>query len=156
MAVLLVLLMVGAAWGWSALTKPLPGLADAPTCVETAIEPGDTVTPEQVTVSVLNAGKRAGLASRTMTALVDQGFNRGDSANAPAGTAVARAQIWTDDPTSPAVALLASRLKGVKVVPRDVTQVGVVLVVGDRFGTLGKGPASVAAAKRTPICSPPR
>ena len=154
LAVLAALLAFAAVWGWSALTEPLPKLAKAPTCVETPIEAGDTVTPEQVTVSVLNAGKRAGLASRTMTAFMGQGFNRGDSGNAPAGTVVSNAQIWTDDPGSPAVALVASRLEKAKVVQRDVDQVVVVVVVGDRFRELHAGPASVVAAKGTTICSP--
>jgi hypothetical protein len=154
LAVLAALLGFGASWGWSALTKPFPGLADAAACVETPVDAGDTVTPEQVTVSVLNAGKRSGLASRTMTALTDQGFNQGDSGNAPASTRVANAQIWTDDPSSPAVALVSSWVKKVKVVQRDVDQVGVVLVVGDDFGTLAKGKASLSATKPTTICSP--
>jgi len=145
LAVLALLVAVGASWGWSALTAPLPKLAEAPTCVETPIEPGDTITPAQVTVSVLNAGKRVGLATRTMTALTGQGFNKGDRGNAPSGTAVGNAQIWTDDPTSPAVALVASRI------PR----VGVVLVVGDRFDAVRQGVPSVRAVKGTTICSPP-
>lgn len=155
LAVLAALLVLGASWGWSALTKPLPKLADAPTCVETPVQTGETVTPDQVTVSVLNAGRRVGLATRTMTALTGEGFNRGDSGNAPGGTLVGNVQIWTDDPDSPAVALVASRLPRVKVVQRDVSQVGVVVVVGDNFQQVGKGVASVAAAKGTTICSPP-
>ena len=155
LAVLAAMVVFAASWGWSALTEPLPKLADAPTCVETPVEPGDTVTTEQVTVSVLNAGKRAGLASRTMNALHDVGFNEGDSGNAPAKTNVAYAQIWTDDPTSPAVALVASWLDRVKVVQHDIDQVGVVLVVGDNFRTVKKGKASVKATKGTTICSPP-
>ncbi|SFC14930.1 LytR cell envelope-related transcriptional attenuator [Nocardioides terrae] len=155
LAVLAALLGFGASWGWSALTAPLPELADAPTCVETPIEAGDTITPERVTVSVLNAGKRVGLATRTMTALTGQGFNKGDRGNAPSGTDVGNAQIWTDDPGSPAVALVASRIPKVRVVQRDVDQVGVVLVVGDKFDTVSGGVASVEAAKGTTICSPP-
>jgi hypothetical protein len=155
LAALAALLAFAATWGWSALTEPLPDLADAPTCVETPIEQGDTVTPEQVTVSVLNAGKRSGLASRTMTALTGAGFNQGDSGNAPAKTAVGYAQIWTDDPESPAVALVSSWLGHVKVVPHDIDQAGVVIVVGDRFRELAEGKQSVTAAKGTTICSPP-
>lgn len=156
LAVLAALLGLAASWGWSALTAPLPPLSSAPTCVETAVSPGDTVSPQQVTVSVLNAGKRPGLASRTMTALTDQGFNEGNSGNAPAKTAVGYAQIWTDDPGSPAVALVASRFGGrAKVMQHDVNDVGVVVVVGDRFRTLVKGKPSVKAAKGTTICSPP-
>jgi hypothetical protein len=68
---------------------------------------------------------------------------------------VAKAQIWTDDPDSPAVALVAGRLPRAKVVQRDVDQVGVVVVVGDRFRALADGEASVTATKGTTICSPP-
>jgi hypothetical protein len=155
LAVLAAMLGFGAVWGWDKLTAPLPKLASAPACVETPIEPGDTVTPEQVTVSVLNAGRRSGLASRTMTALGDAGFNKGDSGNAPAKTAVTYAQIWTDDPSSPAVALLASWVPRARVVQHDIDQVGVVLVVGDKFRDLAHGKPSVAATKGTTICSPP-
>jgi hypothetical protein len=41
------------------------------------------------------------------------------------------------------------------VVQRDVTEIGVVVVVGDRFAGVRKGPASVQATKGTTICSPP-
>jgi hypothetical protein len=154
LAVAALLLLLALAWGWSALTAPLPDLAKAPVCVETPVSKGDKVTPSQVTVSVLNAGKRSGLASRTMTAFVDQGFTKGDSANAPARTRVGNAEIWTDDPQSPAVALVRSRLGKVKVVRRSLTQVGVVVVVGDRFKKVGKGVAAVTSTTDTTICSP--
>lgn len=155
LAVLAALLGLATVWGWSSLTAPLPRVSDAPACVETAVSAGETVTPGQVTVSVLNAGRRAGLASRTMTDFAAQGFNRGSSGNAPARSGVSYAQIWTDDPQSPAVALVASRLGRVRVVQRAVEQVGVVVVVGDRFHDLAKGVPSVKAAKGTTICSPP-
>ena len=155
LVVLVVLLGVAGSWGWSALTAPLPDLSSGPACVDTAVQAGEAVTPRQITVSVLNAGRRAGLASRTMTALTDQGFNKGDSGNAPRKTAVGSAQIWTDDPDSPAVALVASRLGRVKVVQRDVTEIGVVVVVGDRFAGVRRGPSSMKATKGTTICSPP-
>jgi hypothetical protein len=155
LAVLAALLGFGASWGWSSLTAPLPTTDKAPVCVETAVAAGQTITPEQVTVSVLNAGRRGGLASRTMTDFASAGFNRGSSGNAPARSGVTYAQIWTDDPQSPAVALVASRLGRAKIVQRPVEQVGVVVVVGDRFHDLAKGVPSVKAAKGTTICSPP-
>jgi hypothetical protein len=89
-----------------------------------------------------------------MTALTGVGFTKGDSANAPANTAVTNAQIWTDDPDSPAVALVTTWLPHAKVVQRDVDQVGVVIVVGDNFRKLARGKASVTATKPTTICSP--
>lgn len=154
LAVLAGLLVVAASWGWSALTAPLPHLSAAAACTETPVQAGDPITPAQVTVSVLNAGKRSGLASRTMTAFTGAGFNKGDSANAPANAGVTYAQIWTDDPGSPAVALVATWLDHVKIVQRAIDQVGVVVVVGDRFSKLAKGKASVTATKPTTICSP--
>ncbi|WP_300679801.1 LytR C-terminal domain-containing protein [Nocardioides sp.] len=151
--VLLVCLVLAATWGWHTMTKPFPSLTEKTVCSETSIHKGETVTPEMVTVSVLNAGKRSGLASRTLTAFTDQGFHAGTSASV-AKTAVANVQIWTDDPASPAVKLVASRLPGAKVVQKSVTEVGVVVVVGDKFGTVGTGKAQVTATTETTICSP--
>ncbi|MFT4265359.1 MAG: LytR C-terminal domain-containing protein [Nocardioides sp.] len=152
---LLLTLFLAASWGWSQLTSPLPALTDeAPVCEETAIKEGDAVTPSQVTVSVLNASKRQGLASRTMKEFTDAGFHAGDSLNAPSGTGVKTAEIWTDDPASPAVKLVSSRLDGAKVVQKSVTQVGVVVVVGDKFSQLDQGKASVKATTDTTICIP--
>ena len=157
LSVLGTILAVGAAWGWSALTKPLPTDVAAPTCLATQISKGDRVFPRQVVVSVLNAGTREGLAGRTMRLFTDQGFTAGESANAPKGTDVATQEIWTDNPSSPAVRLVRTRLgKGTKVVLKDdVTQSGVVVVVGDGFDELGEGKATVKAREDSEICSPP-
>lgn len=149
--------LVVAAWsGWSILTSPLPDAGESPTCVETPVRAGEELRVAQVTVTVLNAGRRSGLANRTLTGLVDQGFHRGGSGNAGAGVEVSNAQIWTDDPDSPAVALVAARIPGVRIVPRDATQfAGVVLVVGNGFAGLRPGPPSVTVRKDTTICAPP-
>ena len=88
LSVLGTILAVGAVWGWSVLTEPLPTDVVAPTCVATQISEGDKVFPRQVVVSVLNAGTREGLAGRTMRLFTDQGFTAGESANAPKGTDV--------------------------------------------------------------------
>jgi hypothetical protein len=153
---LALLVVIGAAWGWSAVTKPFPGKADAPLCVQRTIPSGDRVFPVQVTVSVLNAGTREGLAGRTMQLLTDDGFAEGDLGNAPSATDVPRAEIWTTDPGSPAVRLVASRLgRGTQVVRRDAPAAGVVVVVGDGFSDLSKGPKSVVAESVSEICSPP-
>ena len=148
-------LLVTLTWGWSLLTSPFPGTVEAPSCVETAVHEGEDLTTEQVTVTVLNAGERAGLASRTMVKLLDQGFQRGSSGNVT-DVKVSGAQIWTDDPDSPAVELLASRLRKPKIVQRDIAAfTGVVLVVGDKFTGIGKGPGSVTVREDTTVCSPP-
>jgi len=150
------ILAIGAAWGWNAATEPFPGKAEVPTCVDRQVERGQKVYPDQVVVSVFNAGDREGLAGRTMGLLVDAGFREGDSGNAPPRADVAVAEIWTEEPRSPAVALVASRLgPATKIVRRDATGAGVVVVVGDGFQKLVKGRQLVVARRDAEICSPP-
>ena len=80
----------------------------------------------------------------------------GDSGNAPSNARVSTAEIWTDDPTSPAVLLIASRLgPNPKIVRRNAEGTGVVVIVGDDFKKLREGRKSVAATEDSEICSPP-
>ncbi|WGL52747.1 LytR C-terminal domain-containing protein [Nocardioides sp. BP30] len=154
LVVVALLVVVIGGWGFALLTKPFPKKADAPVCSSASVNVGDHVFPAQVTVSVLNASKREGLAGRTMTALKDGGFAEGHSGNAASGTKVGSVQIWTEDPASPAVKLVAAWLPGAKVVRKSVAEPGVVVVVGDKFGAVGTGPKSITAATNATICSP--
>ena len=47
LAVLSAILVIGGAWGWSEVTKPFPGKADPPVCVDTAVSAGEKVYPGQ-------------------------------------------------------------------------------------------------------------
>ena len=67
-------MLVGVTWGWSAVTAPLPKYEDPPICEDTTLAAGDKVYPDQVTVSVINAGNREGLASQTHGAAGGQGL----------------------------------------------------------------------------------
>lgn len=156
LAALGLVLVLGVTWAWTAVTEPFPGRVEAPVCVSTQVAEGDKVFPDQVTVSVLNAGSRAGLAQRTMSDLVDSGLARGSLGNAPRGTEVRNAQIWTDDPDDPAVRLVRSYLgKRAVVVEQEPTLPGVNIVVGDKFRVVKQGRKSVVAQADTEICSPP-
>lgn len=155
LSVLAVLLLGGLAWGWWALTAPLEGLGSDEVCVETEVAAGTKIYPDQVLVSVLNAGSRAGLAGRTMQDFIDDGFGEGVRANAPRRADVKRAQIWTSTPRHPAVRLVRSRLGDVKVVDRETSAPGVVVVVGDRFDGLKPGRKTTTGISDVVLCSPP-
>jgi LytR cell envelope-related transcriptional attenuator len=156
LSVLGLLLVVAAIWGWSATMKPLPAKVDTPICVQEDIPAGTKVFPEDVTVSVYNAGTREGLAGRTMALFTDSGFNEGNGGNVKPEEPVHGSAIWTDDPTSPAVLLVASRLgPEVDIERHDPPGVGVVVVVGDDFKDLVKGRRAVASDEDSEICSPP-
>ncbi len=155
LAVLGVVVVFAAAWGWNAMTAPFPGAVEQPTCVMTAVVKGEELYPSQVTVSVLNASGREGLAGRTMSELVDAGFAQGDSGNAPPGTAIGTAQIWVGDEQNPAIPLVRSWLGDAEVVRADTTHAGIVVVVGDDFVELAQGREQVRVKRDGEVCSPP-
>lgn len=157
LSVLGVLLVAAGAWGLSALTQPFPGRADPPVCVDKSFSQGDRIGRGDVTVSVLNAGSRNGLAGLTMNLFVDAGFAEGQEGNAEEGPRVDVVQIWTDEPRNPAVQLVARQLgDAVRIVRREPTTAGVQVVVGDGFEDLADGPRRIVARSDVDVCGPPR
>lgn len=148
------LLAVAALWGWNAATKPLPAKVDSAICVNTDVAQGDKIYPQQVAVSVYNAGRREGLAGRTMQLLTDAGFAQGNAGNA-ASAKVGTVSIWTTTPESPAVRLVASYFDAPEIERRDGPGAGVTVIVGDGFKTLAEGKRAVRADADATICSPP-
>ena len=136
LAFLALLVLVAAAWGWSALTAPFPQEEPMAICEDTAITAGTEVRRDQVVVSVFNGSRRSGLAGATSAQLTERGFVAGDVGDAP--TPAATTQIWASDPTNPAVALVASQFRRAKVVAGDALGPGVVVVVGEKFTSLRK------------------
>ncbi|MGA8245654.1 MAG: LytR C-terminal domain-containing protein [Nocardioides sp.] len=156
LAVLSVLVLFGLTWGWSAATSPFPKRAPAKACVPTSLQPGDRVAAPKVTVSVYNSSSRVGLAERTMASFEDQGFGPGKVGNAPKGTNVLYAQIWTADRKNPAVQLVISRLgPRAHILEKPTLGPGVTVVVGTHFDKLVPGKSSVKVRTAATICSPP-
>jgi hypothetical protein len=156
LAVLGVLVVVGVTWGWSAFTSPFPHTAKQKLCLRTTLQPGDRVSAPKLIVSVFNGSQRVGLADRTMAEFVDQGFGAGKVGNAPKGTAVQFAQVWSTHPRDPAVRLVLSRLGHLAhVIGKHHSGPGIIVVVGDRFQKLVPGLSSVKVTQPTTICSPP-
>jgi hypothetical protein len=156
MAVLGAVLVGAAMYGWNKLTAPLPVAEDPGPCTDVTVEAGQKIFPDMVTVSVLNAGTRSGLAGSTMELLTGEG----EMANLQADRKVNRVQVWVSEKPAPEATLVKSWLgKKVKVLVReqDAQEApGVVVVVGNKFpNELAKGRKSVKPRQDVTICSPP-
>jgi hypothetical protein len=151
LAVLALLVVVAAVWGWAALTEPFPEEEPVAICEDATVPAGTEVRRDQVVVSVFNGSGRSGLASATSSQLAERGFVAGDIGDSPQPAATT--QIWTSDPTNPAVELVRQQFKKAQVVQGDQLGVGVVVVVGEKFKTLRpKQVESVLAESDATIC----
>lgn len=157
LVVLACFLVFAVVWGFNQVTSPFPEKAAAAPCVETPVTVDEVLRPGAITVSVLNAGGREGLASRTLADLVEQGFAKGDLDNAPEDAEVVSVAIWTDDPTSPAVRLLRSYLGGkkVQIIGSEGTAIGLNVIVGEKFPGVSAGRPQIVADKASTVCTPP-
>lgn len=154
--VLVGVLVVAVVLGAKALFAPLPQ-HDTPAaqgCVSTRVHKGQRVSSAQVEVSVFNASGRSGLADRTMLAFTSRGFAKGDVGNAPAGSGVKVAQVWTtrrNDAGARLVARQLGRHTRVRTVAADLGP-GVDVLVGARFTRLAAAPRTLVAARTTSAC----
>jgi hypothetical protein len=151
LAVLGLLVVVAALWGWAALTEPFPEDEPVAICENATVTSGTEVRRDQVVVSVFNGSGRSGLAGATSSQLAERGFVAGDVGDSPQPAATT--QIWTFDPTNPAVQLVRQQFKKAQVIPGDAIGVGVVVVVGEKFKTLRpKQVESVVAESDATFC----
>lgn len=157
LSVLCLVVVVGAVFGWSAMTAPLPQVEQPPVCVEMPVAQGTDVFSDQVVIHVRNASRHNGLASRTMTDLVERGFVSGGTGNAPGGR-IKQVQIWSESGGDPAVRLVRAQFHNSRLVEKPGVGPGVTVVLGDNFEALRparRAPTSVTAQSDSRICSAP-
>jgi hypothetical protein len=151
LTVLAVVVVIAAVWGWAAFTEPFPEDDPVAICEDTTVPAGSEVRRDQVVVSVFNGSKRSGLAGATSAQLAERGFVVGTVGDSPLPAATT--QIWSSDPTNPAVALVERQFKRARVVEGDALGPGVVVVVGEKFQSLRKKQVeSVVAEADATIC----
>jgi hypothetical protein len=155
LAVLAAAVALAGAWGWKSMTAPFPQKVDVGPCVDAPVKKGSEVYPSQVVVTVLNASTRSGLATRAMTDLVDAGFVKGNTGNAPRGTKLKTVEVWAPDKNAPSAVLVASWLGDAKIVETKSDIPGVVVVTGQSFPEVTGGEKTVTAKADGTICSPP-
>jgi hypothetical protein len=160
LGVLVMLCLLGILFGIRGLTAELPTeplVEDAnAVCEDRVVEDGQKIRSDEITVSVFNGGKRAGAASKVLSALQERGFAAGETGNAE-DTGVIRAQVWADRRNN-AAALLVARQFGpsIKVFQgKPDLGPGIVVVVGDDLGKMVKAPQQTKAVGETRLCSPP-
>ncbi len=160
LTVLVVLLVIGALIGLKALFEPIDGNPSAdpsPACTPTQVGAPGRIESNQVTVSVYNAGNRAGLASETLDDLTDRAFKAGEAGNAPEGTKVNFVQVWTTEKKDRAARLVALQFGRNTVVRiHDDLGPGVEVIVGSGFKGLVDAPRSIkSAAEVREVCVAP-
>ncbi|MDO9457860.1 LytR C-terminal domain-containing protein [Nocardioides sp.] len=154
LGVLALLLAFAVTRGLDAVSEPFPENEDPPVCVDSAVSKGDVLRVGGITVSVINAGTKNGLARQTLDDLEEQGFAGGELAN-QADPDILSAQIWSPGGRTAAVRLVATYLGGrVKVVDRQSSTAGITVVVGDRFPGVRKGRFQVKVTKDGTVCGP--
>jgi hypothetical protein len=157
LAVLCVILAIGAVVGFNALFAPLPGDDTQPsvtpteTCAVEPVKKGKRLRAGQVVVNVFNGGDRAGLAGQVMDALRGRGFQGGQIGNAPDGTKLRRVQIWAAAGEEDAARLVARQFgprTPVETPAEDIAD-GVDVILGNGYRALARAPRFVLV-KQTP------
>lgn len=158
LTVAVLVLIGGAAYGARLLLADADTSAEGPTCTDTEVRKGESLTANLVTVHVRNASQKSGLANRASLQLQRRGFLAGTVANAPEGVSAKRVTILTDTPKDDMVRLVAKQVKGKVAYAKPPAGValedGVTLVVGPEYDGLKKAGGAVPATADLTVCVP--
>lgn len=150
LAVLFLILIVMAVWGFSEAAKPFPPLAsdtEPSPCSKAETVTKTKIGRKDVTVSVYNSSGRKGLATETLVDLEDRHFHPGEAANAPDGVTVATVEVWSTRENDPKAKLVAAQFgPDTHVVHSDVELgPGIDVIVGKGYTKLAKGAVKTMA-----------
>ncbi|MBP8921422.1 MAG: LytR C-terminal domain-containing protein [Micropruina sp.] len=148
MLALLALVVVGGLWGWTNATAQIPPRQLEP-CVATDV--GGKLAPGHVTVRVLNAGLRGGLAKRVSTNLRSYGFFILRVNNAEVRHA--ETVIVGNAPDSPEVRLIAGFFKNAKISGDGRADHVVDVLLGDEYQGMVLNPKTSLPVSG-PVCLP--
>lgn len=151
-----VIFVGGSLTGFKLLTAAPEKTNAAPACQTVTAQAGKRLSSNMVTVNVLNASERAGLANRVLIDLQSNGFLGGSKGNST-DTAPKRVAIVTNDRKDPRVKLVAQQFKdNVKYSkPQGSAGDGITVVVGPNYSGLKSKPkTSVRTDREISACIP--
>ncbi|MDP9220246.1 MAG: LytR C-terminal domain-containing protein [Actinomycetota bacterium] len=168
LAVLLMILLGAAYYGWRTVVDPAtdPGASTTPpppptsettkqVCLQKKTYPkGATIRATSFKVNVYNAGGISGQAGDVLTSLHSKGFQEGVAANPPPRVMATNVSILTSTPNSPLARLVQEQFKGkVRLVPGPNLAVGVDIVIGANFiGVNPSAPNVLTLRKPATVC----
>ena len=138
----LLAIVIMALWGFAELTTPFPS-SSTTGCAKADQVVTKTLTRSEVTISIYNAGAKAGTAARFSTLLSRLGFQVATVGNAPSGVTVPVTEVVGPTITDPATKLVAATFGSTATVTNDPSLQlgpGVNLFLGPRHGNLVKHP----------------
>ena len=138
----LLVIVIMAFWGLSELTTPFPS-SSSTGCAKADQVVTKTLTRSDVTISIYNAGAKAGTAGRFSTLLTKLGFHVADVGNAPSGVTIPVTEVVGPTISDPATKLVAATFGSTATVTSDPSLQlgpGVNLFLGPRHGALLKHP----------------
>lgn len=148
--VLLAILCYGAWWGWEKVIAPAPAAQPEP-CVETEVDKG-TLKSSQVTVNVLNGGRKRGLAGEVGEQLIGKKFKVDQVGNTE--RAVETTIIIGAGAENPEVKLVKGFFKGAEVETDDRSDHSVDVLVGNKYGGFQKKAKTSIPVKTETVCLP--